>query len=584
MNYLTLENKFKQLDQREKDLRSYFSPSLSNKNKHHYINDIRADFQYDNLLYGMGLYISLEDDPTTNPIKLPAATPRPRAEAKSQSPKLSKISTIARRKQPEALQVKETVPKDNYVGIFAHTKIIKSEYLGLRSKPKSPPLAWKSDTDEQKAKISNQAATEEIRYMTLKNPLNEKLIEERFKMSYVDESPQRYAKINTLLEKQVVRLNSEDRIRDLSLTLPEPPSYLLTDTQFEDESVSFKAAMINQADHEWETFRQGKHYETSPKEPKSPITAGANLQSPLEFRPGCFLLQLKLTNSQQICNFDDFTAVFTDLTDPRYPQHTLIGLRVDAEGFVLFGSSSNYSPLKHFDLADEKDLVSHTLRAQLIGHGITSEDLIDKYVHFGPHTEAREVKVMLEIQAFEAFQARSTGTTHFLSVQKREADEHEVFASSRRSDFRYLKEKPKSKQPELHRLERLPSIHRERPLDQMTTKLATPQFMQIGSSPRPRDQSALRDGGRAISKLDTRWSTNKSQSPSKNPMTGALYKFREDSSAFRPSNYSANLQIFHECEQLELKYPRIHKPKEPQGNPQITFLLSGQPVMYTSRS
>jgi hypothetical protein len=54
MNILSIENKFKELDEKEKSVREYFDPKSIKGKKHHYISDIRADFQYDTLLYGLG--------------------------------------------------------------------------------------------------------------------------------------------------------------------------------------------------------------------------------------------------------------------------------------------------------------------------------------------------------------------------------------------------------------------------------------------------------------------------------------------------------------------------------------------------
>jgi hypothetical protein len=52
MNVLALEQRFKSLERREKDCRRFFDPKSSKGKKHLFINDIRADFAYDQIMYG----------------------------------------------------------------------------------------------------------------------------------------------------------------------------------------------------------------------------------------------------------------------------------------------------------------------------------------------------------------------------------------------------------------------------------------------------------------------------------------------------------------------------------------------------
>jgi hypothetical protein len=578
MNLLSLEDKFKQLDQREKEVRSYFDPRSKSKKKHHYITDIRADFQYDNLLYGMGTYINVEEEAEPLPKTPQSEQPAVVAEVVTVSPKKS---NLAKRRQPEVLEVREPISKDKYVGAFAHTKIIKPELVGKKSEPKPLPQIWRSNVDDSTNVVSNPAATEEIRYSKAPQAKNLRQIQERLKQAYVDERPKRFVKDNTLLSNESVGLTSEAKLQDLSLSVPEAPSYLLAETQFEDETCSLKVEMIKRADHEWEVFREGKLHNVyqSESQSQSPIDAVSERgDSSLEFRPGYFMLQIKLTNIQQRLHFHDFTAIFTDITDLRYPQHTHSGLSVDDEGFTWFGNSTYFDPLKHFELVRDKELVSHTLRVQLIGCGAHSECLIDRFVHFGSHSEDQDNKVADEIQRYEAFLLSLRDEEEKSRSQKLLAEAQNLSLPGR-SVFRYLKEKLDMKQPEVQRLDRLPTIRSERLKDSITTKRVTPHSLQKGPQPKPRKSSASMGGGfKSGNKTLGKAEDTRSSSPSKNPMTSALYKFREDSTAFRPNTYSANLQIYQEFDMLESKYPAAVKAKQPAEPTQVVFLLSGQAV------
>lgn len=56
MNYSTIENRFQEIDKKEQHVRDYYDAKSSKGPQHQYINDLRADFQYDTLIYGLGLF------------------------------------------------------------------------------------------------------------------------------------------------------------------------------------------------------------------------------------------------------------------------------------------------------------------------------------------------------------------------------------------------------------------------------------------------------------------------------------------------------------------------------------------------
>ena len=57
MNFLSLESKFQEIDRREAEKRVYFDPKTATGKKHLYIKDLKADYEYDNLIYGLGKYV-----------------------------------------------------------------------------------------------------------------------------------------------------------------------------------------------------------------------------------------------------------------------------------------------------------------------------------------------------------------------------------------------------------------------------------------------------------------------------------------------------------------------------------------------
>ena len=59
MNLKSLESRFKEIDQREKKVNSFFNPFNSNGPKHYCIKDLHKDFEYDTQVYGLGKFYKL---------------------------------------------------------------------------------------------------------------------------------------------------------------------------------------------------------------------------------------------------------------------------------------------------------------------------------------------------------------------------------------------------------------------------------------------------------------------------------------------------------------------------------------------
>jgi hypothetical protein len=168
MNILALENKFKALDEKEKKIRQYFNPKTSKGKKHHYIADIRADFHYDTLLYGLGMFWQQESEEDS----LHAEEDKESEEKKAEPPKLTlktenkqgKTSPVlAKRKNLALLELQNPLVKDHYEGTFSYTKVLNHDYLYKKQHTNFGKSGWKTTASGQR-NVKNKAAMNEIIY------------------------------------------------------------------------------------------------------------------------------------------------------------------------------------------------------------------------------------------------------------------------------------------------------------------------------------------------------------------------------------------------------------------------------------
>lgn len=132
MNIFSIESKFQQLDKKDKHTRQYYNPKSNNANKHQYISDIRADFHYDTLLYGLGLFWNEEIENDLSIVEEKIVEPSFQEVSKSKvniKGNENKIDVIAKRKNQKVLEIQKPLTKDNYQGIFSNTKVLNHDYL-----------------------------------------------------------------------------------------------------------------------------------------------------------------------------------------------------------------------------------------------------------------------------------------------------------------------------------------------------------------------------------------------------------------------------------------------------------------------
>ncbi|CAG9331920.1 unnamed protein product [Blepharisma stoltei] len=158
MNILSIESKFQELDKKDKHARLYYNPKAAKGFKHQYISDIRADFQHDTLLYGLGLFWNQEFDnegPATEENIPEAPQEEPSKQVKKDSE--PKPDIIAKRKNQKLLDIQKPLAKDDYQGIFSNTKVLNHDYLYKRPQLENRTAGWKT-TGDQDITVVNKAA------------------------------------------------------------------------------------------------------------------------------------------------------------------------------------------------------------------------------------------------------------------------------------------------------------------------------------------------------------------------------------------------------------------------------------------
>ena len=112
MNFLALESKFRELEKKEGEVRNYFDPRSSGGKKHSFIHDLKADFQYDNLMYGFSRYLDESETSLPKPETAPAQPSPPKEVSQSRNRTAGSRRVFAKRKQPEVFEMKEPLNKD----------------------------------------------------------------------------------------------------------------------------------------------------------------------------------------------------------------------------------------------------------------------------------------------------------------------------------------------------------------------------------------------------------------------------------------------------------------------------------------
>lgn len=182
MNLKSIEEKFQTLDKRDKEIRKYYNPRAQKGKQHQYIGDLKADFEYDSMLYGLGSFWSPETEedeaglselPTIEPQKSPKKLP---VTKKSQT-------KVARLKDQRVLDLQKPFQKDSYVGMFSNTKVLNTDYLYKSPYKQIEAANWKSSVE--KANSPKSPSTELTKNQN--SPFSSQ-VERRLKESKTDNS------------------------------------------------------------------------------------------------------------------------------------------------------------------------------------------------------------------------------------------------------------------------------------------------------------------------------------------------------------------------------------------------------------
>ena len=344
MNVLSIESKFRALDEKEKEIRQYYNPKTKKGKKHHYISDIRADFQYDTLLYGLGMFWLQESEESSSEeskVELAANHSVP-------APKLStkRAPILAKRKNLGLLDLQKPLVKDHYEGIFSNTKYLNHDYLYKKPNQNLGKPGWKTRAEE-KLSVKNRAARDEIIY-SARNLDRKKEVEQKIKQ-FRSDYPE---------------------------PLPKEDSSVVSPEEFKQYLTQCKGIIC----YEKPTQKFQLDLENLRKEPQKKPEIPENKMFKIYFETSS-LVSVTTKNSQ-------FSATFTDLSFPAFPTQTLSYLKPDQKPVVV--------DLKQvFQYA----LESHTIRVLVQG----PEESFDYYHCISGHQEGLEERIRELIIKYKVF-------------------------------------------------------------------------------------------------------------------------------------------------------------------------------------
>lgn len=162
MNLKKLESRFKDIEQREKNVNSFFNPFNSKGPKHYCIKDLHKDFEYDTQLYGLGKFYQLPSGTALvaeGQVTSQVSFKSPLKAVKSSPSKNQKNSPLQGSRNGEPYK---TCSKFEYCGTFSTTTV----------KPRASPLTsnvnlrnsceWTASNVNDR--ITNKSALEKIRF------------------------------------------------------------------------------------------------------------------------------------------------------------------------------------------------------------------------------------------------------------------------------------------------------------------------------------------------------------------------------------------------------------------------------------
>lgn len=349
MNILSIEEKFKALDDKEKKVRQYFNPKTTKGKKHHYISDIRADFQYDTLLYGLGMFWAQDSDSEV------AEEPKKEISAAIVSrpgPSKTKSPLLAKRKNLGLLDLQKPLTKDHYEGIFSDTKVLNHDYLYKKPNIDFGVSGWKTAAIGERNLINKAAKVEIIYSSKIKDctdELNQKIKKYKFESS-----------------------RKPDFQRSDFMNKDEFKSYL----------EEFKTRVLSNKDPE--TFKLS--LESLRREIPKPKDS---LEKPKLFN---IIFQNSLFFTIKSLN-KVLSLTLTDISLPNYPSHHYSDL--ETHNSTVFINADQIKNNTGVDLSQifQENIEKHTIRVLIQGELET----LDYYISLQEHKQVTEELVMKEI-------------------------------------------------------------------------------------------------------------------------------------------------------------------------------------------
>jgi hypothetical protein len=351
MNILSIEKQFRALDEKEKEIRQYFNPKSKKGKKHHYIADIRADFQYDTLLYGLGMFWLQESESSSEDLKieLPQNHSLPAAKLSTKKPPI-----LAKRKNLGLLDLQKPLVKDHYEGIFSNTKYLNHDYLYKKPNQDLGKPGWKTRAD-QKLSVKNRAAREEMIYSA-----------------------------RNLDRKREV----EQKIRQFRSDYPEPlpkeADSVVSPEEFKEYLKQCKGIIC------YEKPFQKFNLDLAGLRKEQKITGHVTDQKMFRiFFESSTVVSLETKNLQ-------FSATFTDLNVASFPTQTLSNLKNESKAVLVDLKQVFSYPLD-----------SHTIRVLVQG----TEESFDYYHCLCSHSEGLEEKIKEQIIQYKVLLYKNSKTT-----------------------------------------------------------------------------------------------------------------------------------------------------------------------------
>lgn len=616
MNFLALESKFRELEKKEGEVRNYYDPRSSGGKKHYFIHDLKADFQYDNLMYGFSRYLDDSETVLPKPETAPAQTTPSKEVSQPRNRTAGGRRVFAKRKQPEVFEMKEPLNKDRYIGLFSATKITKPEILDIKPEGGGEKQEiWRTSAADTPS-VSNPAAKQEVfiperQVRTAASlPFKRDTATEHLAPIHPRKSKTAGKKPDKTSSESLTGLN-------LSIDLPQGPgrkdmatqkaanstqhtpktsgdfkpiaagrSSLLSEDS--ERMIAMNVEMVKKTAHEWELYSKGESQATiqtpsggnterpaKEAEPAFPAISEESLRTPKSFLEPISdsfdeipLVKIKLLPTQISRKTRSYSVVLTDISDPVYVQEIKAGLQCDDAGFIRDTEEEMFDPLKSLSwVGTPKDLIGKTIRLQVFGIGIATVKLIDRFLHFGPRNEEGELQIQREIRNYEDYLKEKMG------LDRSESPSPSSSPAKTKSIQRYLSDmiqQARTAPPDpdipqsLFRLPDMGSPHKKVTPAQIESK---PSLSHITLSMGGGFYSVAKPNPAPVVDLQPfpeqkpghfegfilQSLTSANPTP-RNPMTSVLYKYRSEANAFKPVSYGANLSIFEAQDMIEERY------------------------------